>query len=97
MWMNGDPSVGENITPLSDYWTKSEMTTIGRRQDWVECGGMNNGNYGISPAVDTTKEIQAESQKKNNQLQICMLGKGYQYTRECKSDVSKNFPACLNR
>ena len=57
------------------------MTTESWRQDWVECGGMQNGNYS-SDAVSgsTTAVLIAEDKATRNKLDACMQSKDYQFS-----------------
>ena len=63
------------------YWTKPTMTTESWRQDWVACGGMQNGNYS-SDAVSgsTTAVLIAEDKATRNKLDNCMKSKDYQFS-----------------
>jgi len=77
--MNGDPSAGRNITPYSDRWEKAGMTKDGRRSDWVDCGGLQDGGYGSeSSPGNTTKENLIIDQRKFIELSECMQSRGYQ-------------------
>lgn len=84
--------------PYLHYWEKSEMTSKGRRQDWMDCGGFNDGSF--SPYIGRLKEEMRPEEKDHsaahlrleNDLQRCMIKKGYRFTGECS--YRKNFPAC---
>lgn len=77
-WMEGNPSAGKGITPLSDRWEKRSMTPETRRADWVECGGRQDGGYGVAGDMKTTEEIQRASREKYRSLDVCMQSRGYQ-------------------
>jgi len=93
-WMNGDPSVGKNITPLRDYWHIFEGKKEERARHWVECGGMENGGYGIYKEGVTSKNISAVSREIFYNLQICMIKKGYRYVGSCDGEIRSDYPAC---
>lgn len=76
--MEGNPSVGRNITPLGDRWEKPSMTLGARRADWVACGGRQDGSYGVAEDLKTTEEIQRASREKYRTLDACMQSSGYQ-------------------
>jgi len=93
-WMNGNPAVGKNITPIRDYWILPGGTKEARIQQWLECGGAENGRYHISPLGFTSKEIKEASDKKFDQLQICMMRNGYRYVGSCEGEIRSAYPAC---
>ena len=83
----------------SHNWAKDGKNEESRLSDWIECGGTNNGDYGLlarEPGNErTTKEIQSEIKHLAHSLQRCMLKKGYIYTGQClDTDVSRAQPAC---
>ncbi len=63
-----------------EHWIKPGMTKESWRQDWVACGGMNNGQYsGDAPTGSITKVLIAAQQKERKKLDACMQSKGYEY------------------
>lgn len=102
-WMNGDPSEGRNVKPYLYYWEKPDMTAQGRKEDWVECGGKSNGNWG--PSIKMTNEekrpnengTDAAYERLHNEFQRCILKKGYYYTGKCDNKKMRAQPACWAR
>jgi len=90
----------KNIPSMADYWTfpderkRTKETII---QDWVECGGKEDGWY-KTPVLwgesTTTEQIIAASQQKIEEIESCMLDKGYRYVGKCDSEMTKNSVAC---
>ena len=62
------------------YFSKPDMTKESWRQDWVACGGMNNGNYVAGPRFAGETDDFAASDRKTDQLDRCMKEKGYAYS-----------------
>lgn len=96
-WMNGDPSGGRNIVPLSDYWSKADSSPEKRRQDWVGCGGTDKGGYTVATVGLTDAEALSAFDRKFDGLQYCMMEKGYHYTDSCEGEIPSQFPACKAR
>lgn len=70
-----------NPKSYGQYWTKPTMTTESWRQDWVACGGMQNGNYSSdAPSGSTTAALLADDKVKRANLDACMQSKGYQFS-----------------
>lgn len=64
--------------PYSDYWEKPDATPQRRRADWVECGGMANGNFSSGPSTGRSAEDDRRAHKeKHDQLKACMQSQGY--------------------
>ncbi len=79
-WMNGNPNAGRNIKPYLHYWEKAGVTVEQRREDWLKCGGMSNGDYSIDiPSGSTTEAILKSDETKKKILGDCMAKKGYHY------------------
>jgi hypothetical protein len=76
------------------------MVTEERKQDWMECGGQSNGDWG--PSVKKTNEekrpdekgTDAAYERLSNEFQRCILRRGYRYTGSCDSQVMRAKPAC---
>jgi len=85
---------------MADYWAfpdkrkRKKETTV---QDWVECGGKEDGWY-QTPVLwsesTTTEEIIAASRQKVAEIERCMLDKGYRYVGKCDSEITRNSVAC---
>ena len=67
--------------PLIDDWSKAGLVSKEKIQDWIECGGRRDGNY-------------AASESDFDQIQRCMLKKGYYYMGQCDNDIMKATPGC---
>lgn len=98
-----DREVYEKLThpkPYLDYWEKSTMAIKQRQEDWLNCGGKDDGTF-----APTKKSLAAERRKEerdnisaydrlSNNLDRCMIKKGYHYTGSCTSEIMKAVPAC---
>lgn len=70
-----------NPKSYGQYWTKPAMSIDNWRQDWVACGGMQNGNYSSNaPSGSTTAALLADDKVKKMKLDTCMQSKGYQFS-----------------
>lgn len=93
------------LTPvkLIDDWAFSGRSEQTRLEDWVQCGGMWNGEYGGIRELPngekrTTQQVRAESRTLFYAIQRCMLKKGYEYVGLCyDSEISRAHPACRHR
>lgn len=81
-------------TPLSDYWEMAGISSEARRQEWVDCGGAENGRYVVPTEGFNDEEVMGARRKKFDQLQICMLKRGYRYTGSCEGSIRHMYPAC---
>ncbi|MDH0075238.1 hypothetical protein N5D13_08910 [Stenotrophomonas maltophilia] len=80
-------------TPIRDEWQHPSRPQVERQQDWIACGGMDNGGYaGVSGS--TGAETAKLSREKFYGIQRCMMGKGYRYTGTCEGEIPSKFPAC---
>ncbi len=68
-----------NPKAYGEYWTKPGMTKDSWRQDWVECGGKQNGQYVAGPRLPGETNDIAASARTANLLASCMKSKGYTY------------------
>jgi len=79
------------------------MTTVLRNQDWIECGGQSNGNWGPSIKMINQEKYPDENgtdaayERLSNKFQQCMLKKGYYYTGRCDSPVMKTKLVCESK
>jgi len=101
-WMNGNPSVGENITPSRDFWFLSGASAQIRSKDWVECGGWPTGRYASSVVLPSESELSAKERsdigkKKDEKTVACMLNKGYRYTGLCQIEKQRYWQDCRER
>lgn len=80
-----------------DSWAagKAEAGQLGAA--WVACGGMANGNVGINQQGGDGRETVQRLTRKNDDVQRCMMEKGYRYTGTCSGDIAGRFPACQSR
>ncbi|UNE62683.1 hypothetical protein [Xanthomonas oryzae] len=92
--------------PLRDEWRKDGKSADQLNEDWLGCGGLNNGSYNNSIALsrlsgektmDYAARYAAKAKEKFNEGQLCMLNKGYIYTGRCDTDVTKVSPGCQAR
>lgn len=95
------PTGLESARPYLTFWDKPAMTIEDRRDDWVECGGSSDGSF--SPYIGLLnkerrpeeKDRSAAHYRLDNELQRCMLNKGYRYTGKCyDNEISRTSPAC---
>ncbi|AZR25273.1 hypothetical protein FQK02_00540 [Xanthomonas vasicola] len=86
-------------TPLRDEWMKSGVGTFDLNKDWLGCGGRSDGSYTDIRSIPS--ESNFDYTKRNHQLfeniQHCMLNKGYIYNGRCDTDVSRENPGCQAR
>ncbi len=83
-------------TPLREKWQHASRSQVEQQRDWIACGGMDNGGYaGVSGS--TGAETARLSGEKFDQIQRCMMSKGYQYTGTCEGDIPSRYPACQAR
>jgi len=90
-----------NIPSMADYWASPEKSSKPKdttMRNWVECGGTGNGWYRMPlhpyDLNITSEEIVAASRQKVEQIERCMLSKGYRYTGRCDRKVIGNSIAC---
>jgi hypothetical protein len=83
MWMNGDPSVGQNLKPYGAHWIKEGMTRESRRTDLIACGALN-GEKVEFPQDQIFKEKKpsepndiAAYLRLRDKVGVCMQSKGY--------------------
>ena len=66
--------------PYGELWTKPGMTKESWRQDWVDCGGLSNGQFiDDAPPRSPTAVILAASAAAQKKLDTCMQSKGYTF------------------
>lgn len=72
------------------------MTEEGRLQDWIACGGQENGNFGFwTKQHQRPEETDKETEDRVNvEFQRCMLRKEYRYIGRCDSEYIKTRPLC---
>ncbi len=68
-----------SIKAYGEYWTKPEMTRESWRQDWVDCGGLKNGQYLPGPRLPGETGDIAAASRRGKSLGACMQSKGYTY------------------
>lgn len=71
------------------------MTEESRLQDWVACGGVESGDFGVVLEDRLPGESQSDSQNRQAaKFQRCMIRAGYRYTGDCSSAYMKARPLC---
>jgi hypothetical protein len=85
----------KSIKAYGEYWVKEGMTVEQWREDWVACGGKEDGTF----SWDVRKKMPGESDdaartRLNSEFQRCMLRRGYRYTGDCSSEYMKALPLC---
>lgn len=80
-----------------DSWVAGRADATQREAAWVACGGMENGNIGIDQQGADGRETVQRLSRKHDDVQRCMMDKGYRYTGTCSGDVAGRFPACQPR
>ncbi len=71
----------KSIKAYGQFWTKPGMSTESWRQDWVACGGKQNGSYAVDvPQFSETEIIIASSERIRQKLDACMKAKGYEFS-----------------
>jgi hypothetical protein len=86
--------------PMRKRWARDATTDEQRQADWFECGGADTGNF--VPQLSLIEQVQHEKgidysearERIFNDLQRCMLRKGYRYTARCDLEVFRAMPAC---
>ena len=81
--------------PYVTHWEKPGMTEESRLQDWVACGGFENGSVGVVLQDRLPGESQSDSQNRQAaKFQRCMIRAGYHYTGNCEHPYMKAQPLC---
>lgn len=70
----------KSIKPYLHNWEKPRMTVEGRQDDWIKCGGMNNGSYSPDERLPGETDDFAAARRKQRRLDACMEMKGYRFT-----------------
>jgi len=101
-WCLGEETYQRLMYPKHyiEWWDKPSMTVEGRRQDWVECGGLSDGDF--SPSARKIEEEMTRAgvdkyvadTRLRYDFQRCMISKGYRYTGDCTDKILKTRPLC---
>jgi hypothetical protein len=83
----------KSIKAYGEYWVKEGMTVEQWREDWVACGGMKNGSFGVNSG-STTQQIQEAANAKARELDACMASKGYYWVGSCRI---RQTPTCVDK
>jgi hypothetical protein len=81
--------------PFVELWSKPDMTPELRMEDWIACGGMKDGDFG----VDTRSQMLPGEDygTAKNRLEVifqrCLISKGYRYAG-CDKEFYKTKPIC---
>lgn len=86
--------------PKRKLWTKDGISDAQRQADWFDCGGSDTGNF--SPESLLVDRVQRENRVTRDEarmliydnIQRCMLRKGYRYTGACDTEIRRTMPAC---
>ncbi|WP_143277174.1 hypothetical protein [Bordetella genomosp. 1] len=81
-------------TPTRDEWEKESANVDLRRKDWMDCGGSYIGEYGVSEDELNGRTAREVFDSKFDDLQYCMMKKGYHYTGTCEGEIASQYPAC---
>jgi len=81
-------------TPTRDYWEMASATSDDRRKDWMDCGGNLGGEYGISEKEMNGKTGLEAARIKFDDMQVCMMKRGYHYTGPCQGEIASQHPGC---
>jgi len=66
-----------------EFFVKPGVTKDAWRQDWVACGGRQNGQYSNDAPPRSTSAVSiASTEKKVGELTNCMQSKGYSFKRD---------------
>lgn len=85
-WLDGK---GAALIAMENFWPFGGQTEERRFKDWMECGGMADGNYGIGSYLPNgqmrtfDEQYRKELSRWYNAIKGCMEKKGYQYVPEC--------------
>jgi hypothetical protein len=81
--------------PFVELWSKPDMTPELRMEDWIACGGRNNGDFGANPKGKTLpgESEDAAWERLAVQFQRCLIRKGYRYAG-CDKAFYKTKPIC---
>ena len=87
--------------PFIEYWDKPGMTVEGRRQNWMECGGLSDGSFSPSERILEAEKtrlgvtMSIAHFRLESDFQRCIISKGYHYTGACTEGISMSaLPAC---
>ena len=85
----------KSIKPYIAYWHKEGMTEESRLNDWVACGGNNNGTFSWKVKEQFPGESDEQSSRRQrDEFQRCIMRSGYHYTGNCSSEYMKARPLC---
>lgn len=86
--------------PLRKLWERSDTSDPQRQADWYACGGSHTGNF--TPESTLLDQVQRDKGIRRldaysliyDDVQRCMLRKGYRYTGACDTEIRRTMPAC---
>jgi len=76
-----------------ERWQHPTRPQIEWPQDWIACGGSADGGY-TALSASTDAESAKLSRDKFDQIQHCMMAKGYRYAGTCEGKIPSQYPAC---
>jgi len=66
--------------PYRDYWINNGVTEEGRRNDWVACGGDDDGGFSMHVKRMLSGETNEISRlHQSSDLKACLTQRGYRY------------------
>jgi hypothetical protein len=86
--------------PKRKRWERAGASDTQRQADWFACGGSDTGNFSPEATLlDRVQETHKVSQMEAYSLiyddvQRCMLRKGYHYIGACDTEIRRTMPAC---
>lgn len=82
-WMNGNPSVGQNLKPYGAHWVRDGMTKDSRRLDLIACGSPSGEEIEFSQDQINREKNPNEPNdiaaylRLRGKVGVCMQSKGY--------------------
>lgn len=82
-WMNGNPSVGQNLKPYGAHWVRDGMTKDSRRLDLIACGSPSGEEIEFSQDQINREKNPNEPNdiaaylRLRGKVGVCVQSKGY--------------------
>jgi len=89
------------VPSMTSYWVFPEKRPKSKEikiQDWIQCGGLRDGWYHTPLPPNqllATEQVLLASRQKVEEIERCMLNKGYRYHGSCENRVIKTSVVCL--
>lgn len=85
----------QSIKPYISYWQKNGMTEQSRLEDWMACGGNENGTFSWKVKQQLPDETNEDARmRQEHAFERCMIRTDYQYVGDCSSEYMKSQPLC---